>query len=69
VKAIPKPTLATRLRHLRESRGLTQRALSAKSGVSQGGILHIERGRVTRPSYDVVAKLAAALGVGVEELG
>ncbi len=61
-----KPTFGTHLRQLRERAGLTIYALAQKSKVSRSFIGEIEKDKKV-PSWDVAVKLAAALGVGVEE--
>lgn len=56
-----------RLRHLRMSRGLSQKELSRRSGVDRGAISELENGRRgAQPS--TARRLAAALGVEVEQL-
>ena len=55
------------LRVWREYRGLSQVALAAASGVNRVQIADIEAGRKTG-SVETVKKLAAALGVGLDEL-
>ncbi len=57
--------LATELILLRRHRGLTQRQLSAKSGVQQSEISRIEGGRAN-PTMSTLSALARALGA---ELG
>ncbi len=54
------------IKRIRKERGLTQRGLSAASGVDQATISQIETGR-HRPHLETLDKLAAALGVGVVE--
>lgn len=55
------------LRVWREFRGMTQAALSGASGVNRVQIADIEAGR-KNGSVETVCKLAAALGIGVEDL-
>lgn len=63
-----KPTpFGERLIALREDKGLTQTELAKRIGVRQQRIAYYER-RARSPSVDLVAKLALALGVDVEEL-
>ncbi len=51
----------------REHRGLSARALARQAGVSAAYLSQIETGK--KPgSFDVMAKLARALGVGLEDL-
>src|SRR5215208_7789754 len=57
----------SRLRDLREKRGMSQQDLSERSGVSRDGISHYENGtREARPS--TARKLAATLEVEVQDL-
>ena len=51
------------LRWWRRARGLTQRELSARSGVQQRTISRIESGLVEEPRTRTLVKLAGALGV------
>lgn len=51
------------LRAARHRARVTQEALATKSGVHQTTISAIECGRMKRPSFDTVLKLAAALEV------
>jgi transcriptional regulator with XRE-family HTH domain len=56
------------LQHLRESRGWTQRRLSAESGIPADVISTIETGRVKNPTWRTVRALAAALEVEPDAL-
>jgi transcriptional regulator with XRE-family HTH domain len=56
------------LRAIRNEQGLTQEQLSEKSGVEQTTISGLETGRIKRPAWEIVAKLANALGVAPEKL-
>lgn len=56
--------VATRLRELREERGVSMRALAAKSGLSANALSMIERGK-TSPSVSTLYKLADAMGVSI----
>jgi len=53
-----------RIRQLRESRGMTQSQLQARSGVSRSYLSRIESGQMT-PSLGTLEKLSEALGVGL----
>jgi len=57
-------SVATRLRELREGRGISMRSLAAKSGLSANALSMIERGK-TSPSVSTLYKLADALGVSI----
>ncbi|MHB8778952.1 MAG: helix-turn-helix domain-containing protein [Anaerolineales bacterium] len=56
--------VATRLRELREGRGISMRTLATKSGLSANALSMIERGK-TSPSVSTLYKLADALGVSI----
>ena len=56
-----------RLRALREARGLSQFGLAAAAGVSPSTVYKYERDP-TSVLPDILAKLAAALGVNAHEL-
>ncbi|MGE5624080.1 MAG: helix-turn-helix domain-containing protein [Bacillota bacterium] len=55
------------LRTLRLARGLTQPALAEKAGIEQSYLSKLENGR-SKPSEDVLARLAQALEVKAEAL-
>lgn len=55
------------IRRLRRERGLTRDALAAESGVSPSYLYELERG-YKRPSTDVLASLAEALGLPPSEM-
>jgi len=57
----------TRLRELREGRLLARGALGERAGMARISIGRLEGGQV-RPRLATIRKLAAALGVGPEEL-
>lgn len=59
--------LANRLRELRARHGLTQAELAERVGVTRKTINTVEN-RVFVPSTILALKLAAALGVTVEEI-
>ena len=60
--------LQTVIKRLRQAKGLSQRALAARVGVSAAYITMLERGKKTNPSLPTLRKLAKALGVPVTEL-
>ena len=55
--------LLLRLRELREAAGLTQEQLAEMVGTRQGTISDHERGKATRIDYDLIERLADALGI------
>lgn len=61
----PPPPFGPRLRALRTQAGLTVSALAIASGLHRTYIHALESG-AKAPSWDVVLRLAGALGVGVE---
>jgi transcriptional regulator with XRE-family HTH domain len=60
-------TLGERLKALRQERGLQQRQLAEKSGLTPSMVSQIESGRLT-PSLHTLGKLAGALGVPIATL-
>jgi transcriptional regulator with XRE-family HTH domain len=56
--------IGQRIRQLRDSRGLTQSQLQARSRVSRSYLSRIESGQMT-PSLGTLEKIAEALGVGL----
>ena len=63
-----KKTIAHTLWRYRMEAGLSQEELAKKSGVSQGAIAMIERGRRMRPYPSTLKKLAIALEVQIKDL-
>lgn len=59
--------LADRLRAAREARGLSQSRLARLADVATSTVNRIERGERI-PRVDVLARLAAELGVSVDDL-
>jgi len=56
--------VGSRLRDLRETRGISMRTLATRSGLSANALSMIERGK-TSPSVSTLYKLADALGVPI----
>ena len=60
------------IRRLRRQKGLTQRELAARAGVFDVGELErgykVKGGTVVNPQLETLSKIAAALGVTLEEL-
>src|ERR1700747_681240 len=56
--------IGQRIRQLRESRGMTQSQLQARSKVSRSYLSRIESGQMT-PSLGTLEKISEALGVGL----
>lgn len=59
--------LAQKIAYFREKRGLSQRELAERVGVSQSAVAHYETGH-NKPRIETVFRLAAALDVSVSEL-
>jgi transcriptional regulator with XRE-family HTH domain len=59
--------IGERIKSERARRGISQRELARRSGVSQQGISSIESGK-SSPSMDIVEMLASGLNVTVSEL-
>jgi transcriptional regulator with XRE-family HTH domain len=62
-----KKQVGSRIYELRRKSGLTQAQMSEASRVSNDTISRIERG-VRGPSFDVLGRIAGALGVEVREI-
>lgn len=62
------PTVAMRLRSLRERRGWSQTTLRQRSGVANSTISRIESGEIASPGIDVLRRLSVALGVDLSEI-
>ena len=60
--------ISSRLKALREERGISVAELADSSGVSQPYIWQIESGRRKNPGGNTLQKLSSGLGVNVEEL-
>jgi transcriptional regulator with XRE-family HTH domain len=60
--------IARRLQQLRVERGLTQAQLADKAGVRRATVTEWEKDERQRPVFDVLEKLAKALGVEPGEL-
>lgn len=59
--------VGSRLRELREARGLSQSGLAESADVHRNTVGDIELGKAS-PTLHVMKKLAAALGVSVRDL-
>jgi transcriptional regulator with XRE-family HTH domain len=60
--------IGERLMNARRLRMWTQARLAEEAGVSPTTVSGIETGRIARPHFGTIGKLAAALGVAAEEL-
>ncbi len=59
---------STKIKHLREKKGLSQEKLARIADVSNNTIVNIESGKQTNPTIETVSKIAKALDVAIEEL-
>jgi transcriptional regulator with XRE-family HTH domain len=64
----PIPSLAGRVKQLREAAGLSQQALAQAAGLSISVVTQLEQGVKADPRISTVAALARALGVSVDSL-
>ena len=62
------PTIDKTIRKYRHEKKMSQEALARAADLSFPTIVKIESGETPNPSIDTVKKLAAALGVSVDEL-
>lgn len=62
------PTLGQRLRSLRHEQGRSLTDVAQRAGISKAYLSQLEREDKKQPGYDVVVRLATALGVSVEML-
>ena len=63
-----KNTIGNNIKKLRAKLRLTQDDLARKSDVKYTTLSKIESGVVTKPTVQIIAKIAKALGVSVEDL-
>jgi transcriptional regulator with XRE-family HTH domain len=61
-------TFGERLRRMRDGQGLRQRELAQRAEMDSAQVSRYERGVIREPSADVLARLARALNVSVQEL-
>ena len=61
-------TIGENIKKVRNKLSLTQDDLVRKSGVKHTTLTKIESNVVVKPSVQTVAKIAKALGVGVDDL-
>ncbi len=60
-------TLGERIRHYRESTGLTQEALAQAADIGRVTLVRLEKGEQT-PRFSTLEAISRALGIGVPEL-
>ena len=61
-------SVARRLKHIRQQKGLTQRELADRVGITQPYIVMLETGKRTNPSLQLLQRLARALRVPLSKL-
>jgi DNA-binding XRE family transcriptional regulator len=59
---------STKIKQLREKKGLSQEKLARLADVSNNTIVNIESGKQTNPTIETVSKIAKALDVAIEEI-
>jgi transcriptional regulator with XRE-family HTH domain len=64
----PRPNLASRLRHRRLQRKMTQEALAARARISANTLQKIEQGKTSSPGIQTLYWLAQALTCSVAYL-
>lgn len=57
-----------KLRKYRKEKGLTQKDIAEKCGVSIGYMSHLEKGTRVNPSTEVMEKIAQVLGKTIPEI-
>ncbi|MCX6702982.1 MAG: helix-turn-helix transcriptional regulator [Candidatus Wolfebacteria bacterium] len=61
-------TIGKTIRKYRQAKEMSQEALARAADLSLPTVVKIESGETPNPSIDTVKKLAAALGVSIDEL-
>ena len=57
--------MGNQMRKIREEKGLTLRYIAYKTGLSEGYLCHLEKGKRRNPSMEVMKKIANALGKSI----
>jgi transcriptional regulator with XRE-family HTH domain len=60
--------IGIRIKKIREKKGISQRELAIKCGLSPGYLCALENGNAVNPTISVVARVALVLGVRFDEL-
>jgi len=68
MKSNNKSTIAENIRKYRNKMGVSQDRLSKIADVTYNTIIKIESGSNKNPTIETLAKIAKALGVGVDDL-
>ena len=61
-------TIGDKIKQLRNKQGLTQDELARKANLPYTTLTKIETNVITKPSIQTVMKIAAGLGIGVDDL-
>ena len=61
-------SVATRMRELREARGLSLQEVASRAGVAKSHVWQIEQGRSRNPTITTTVGIARALGVSLDYL-
>lgn len=68
MKLTNKSTIADNIKKYRQKMGISQDRLSKIADVTYNTIIKIESGSNKNPTIETLAKIAKALGVGVDDL-
>ena len=68
MKSNNKSTIADNIKKCRQKMGISQDRLSKIADVTYNTIIKIESGSNKNPTIETLAKIAKALGVGVDDL-
>ncbi len=68
MKSTNKSTIAENIKKYRQKLGISQDRLSKLADVAYNTIIKIESGANKNPTIETLAKIAKALGVGVDDL-
>jgi len=60
-------TISENIKKLRTKLGLTQDDLAKKADIKYTTLMKVERGVVNKPSVQMMAEIAKALGVSIED--
>ena len=63
----PRVRLGGNIRSIRRARGLTLHDVASRSGISEGWLSQVERGR-SAPSLEILYNIATSLGIAVHDL-
>ena len=61
-------TIGRKIRDIRESKGLTRDDLVRLSNLTSSTIYKIETNKMPKPSFEIIVKLAKALGISLDSL-